>query len=239
MIFQRLSRAVRRHDWSVVAIEILVVVVGIFLGLQADDWNEARKLRQQEVVYLGKIRDDLVAMRAELTDRIALFETSARRMTSALHTLETCDLSADAQADVRFALQNYQVSPPASYLDATYGEMMASGAHARIRSQALKQQISQTFSALRDYRGDLRNFRISLPVVDAVVWNHVTYGVASDSGAPSASFDMAEICSSRPMRNALVEMIDIQRDSLGTTRQVAQFVDRSLALLQDYLVPTS
>lgn len=239
MIFQRLSRAVRRQDWSVVAIEILVVVVGIFLGLQADGWNEARKFRQQEAVYLGKIRDDLVAMRAELTDRIALFETGTRRMTSALRALEACNHSAQAQADVEFALESYQISPPANYLDATYGEMVASGAHARIRSQALKQQISQTFSALRDYRADLRNFRISLPVVDAVVWNHVTYGVESDSGAQSASFDMAEICQSRPMRNAVVEMIDIQRDSLGTTRRVVQFVDRSLALLQDHLGATS
>jgi hypothetical protein len=234
VILQRLSRALRRHDWSVVAIEILVVVVGIFLGLQVDDWNEARKFRQQEAVYLDKIRGDLVMMRATLAKRATHSETAARRMTSALQKLEACEFSDAAEADLGFALVVYQVSQPIDYLDATYGEMVASGAHARIQSQELKQSISQAFSALREYGDNLRSFRISVPVVDAIVWNHVTFGIDEDTAAQSVSFDMAEICTSRPMRNALVEMIDIQQDSLGTSRRTMQLVDHALALLGEH-----
>lgn len=41
MILKRISMKVLRRKWSVLATELGVVVVGIFLGLQADDWNEA------------------------------------------------------------------------------------------------------------------------------------------------------------------------------------------------------
>ena len=57
MIFKRLSRAVLGRDWSVVAVDILVVVIGIFLGLQADGWNEAEILRN----YPGLTQEDLRA----------------------------------------------------------------------------------------------------------------------------------------------------------------------------------
>lgn len=234
MIFRRLASAFRRHDWSAVAIEILIVVIGIFLGLQATSWNEARQFRKQEAVYLGKIRDDLNQMRAELVQRAAWFDTSAQQMTSALRALEACDLSDDAQADLRIALERYQISPPIDYLDATYGEMVASGAHARLRSQELKQEISQTFSKLRDYGASLRNFRISVPVVDSIVWSHVDFSVDGESGRLKASFDMENICRSRPMRNALVEMIDIQQDALSTSRKAIESVDRTVALLDGY-----
>lgn len=46
MIQQRLAAAINQHNWFTVTIEILIVVTGIFIGLQVDDWNEARKDRQ-------------------------------------------------------------------------------------------------------------------------------------------------------------------------------------------------
>jgi hypothetical protein len=39
LILRRLSDAIVKQDWSIVIIEVLVVVVGIFIGLQIDDWS--------------------------------------------------------------------------------------------------------------------------------------------------------------------------------------------------------
>ncbi len=43
MILHDLADAIRGQNWFTVLIELAVVVVGIFLGLQIDDWNERRK----------------------------------------------------------------------------------------------------------------------------------------------------------------------------------------------------
>jgi len=39
MILHRLAEGVRAQNWFTVIVEVLIVVVGIFLGLQVDDWN--------------------------------------------------------------------------------------------------------------------------------------------------------------------------------------------------------
>lgn len=39
--------------------EILLVVIGILIALQINNWNEARKTRNMEVVYLSNIKNDL------------------------------------------------------------------------------------------------------------------------------------------------------------------------------------
>lgn len=59
MILQRMASAIRRQDWFVVMLEVMIVVVGIFIGLQVDDWNEERKERAQRIIYLERLQDDL------------------------------------------------------------------------------------------------------------------------------------------------------------------------------------
>ena len=84
MILPRLAQAIRGQHWTTLALELLILVIGIFLGLQVDDWNEARKHQQQESVYMHKIYQDLTAMRAELEEIIQRGEKFIGRMTAAL-----------------------------------------------------------------------------------------------------------------------------------------------------------
>jgi hypothetical protein len=59
------------------------VVVGIFLGLQVDDWNERRKLQQLESLYLDKLSAELLEMRDALEDKMFIADEAVRRMTAA------------------------------------------------------------------------------------------------------------------------------------------------------------
>lgn len=60
MIMNRIATALREQQWSTVLIEMLVLVVGIFLGLQVDAWNEQRKDRADEAVYLQRMHSDIL-----------------------------------------------------------------------------------------------------------------------------------------------------------------------------------
>jgi len=69
MILRRLAESIRSQDWFVVIIEILIVVVGIFLGLQVDDWNQHRKDRADERVFIQRLHNDLL-LADELSSRV-------------------------------------------------------------------------------------------------------------------------------------------------------------------------
>ena len=55
MIIRKLAEALRTQNWFTVVLEILVVIVGIFGGLQVDDWNSNRKDRIEERAYLERL----------------------------------------------------------------------------------------------------------------------------------------------------------------------------------------
>ncbi len=232
MFFRRIAESIRTQNWFTVLIEIFVVVVGIFLGLQVDDWNEMRKYQREETVYLAKIRDDLDQMRNELEDYLERNSERKETMTAALEALESCDDSGEARKAVQFALLRYQTSPPVNYLDATYNEMVSSGALARIRDQELKSRIAQAFSRLGELNASLRGFRISIPVVDAVVWENVSYSFNRETNQPEVSFDINELCTNTMARNAFVEMIDIQHDGRASISRTLSAVDGLLQLLE-------
>ena len=66
MILQRLANSIRKQDWFTVFIETLIVVLGVFVGLQVNNWNEARQARGKEALYLSDLIDDLNADLGEI-----------------------------------------------------------------------------------------------------------------------------------------------------------------------------
>lgn len=59
MILQRISTALRKQDWVTVVIETLIVVLGVFLGLQLGNWNEARAADQRRDEIIQALATDL------------------------------------------------------------------------------------------------------------------------------------------------------------------------------------
>lgn len=60
MLLRRLADAFRQQDWLTVLVEIMIVVMGVFLGLQVNNWNEWRQDRELIATTDG---DDLRADR--------------------------------------------------------------------------------------------------------------------------------------------------------------------------------
>lgn len=72
MILRRLANAIRQQDWSTVLLEVLIVVVGIFIGLQVDGWSKLRQDRRDEQLYLNRLHDEILnaeQLSARLLDR--------------------------------------------------------------------------------------------------------------------------------------------------------------------------
>ena len=55
MILQRISKNVISQNWFTVVVEFVIVVVGVFMGLQVQDWNDARKARIEEHGLLSRL----------------------------------------------------------------------------------------------------------------------------------------------------------------------------------------
>jgi len=59
MIFRRLAASIRKQDWFAISIEFVLLVLGVFLGIQVANWNEDRQERQRIAVIVEAIHTDL------------------------------------------------------------------------------------------------------------------------------------------------------------------------------------
>jgi len=72
MILQKLADGIRQQNWFTVVLEIMIVVVGIFIGLRVDGWSELRQDRRDEQHYLNRLHDEILnaeKLSARLLDR--------------------------------------------------------------------------------------------------------------------------------------------------------------------------
>ncbi|WP_341197192.1 hypothetical protein [Hyphomonas chukchiensis] len=59
MILRRLTDAFRKQDWFTVLIETLIVVFGVFLGIQLGNWNDDRVLTSSADQARQELIEDL------------------------------------------------------------------------------------------------------------------------------------------------------------------------------------
>jgi hypothetical protein len=151
MILRNLADALRNQNWFTVVLEVLIVVVGIFIGLQVDGWNEARKDRVSEHRYLERIYDEL-ALDIESIEQSIRIAKSRREMGQLL--LRALDDSEVVRADPHEFMRaiqqaSYTFSPTIN--DHTFDEIKFAGNLAIIRDVELRSGLSAYYKLIERY----------------------------------------------------------------------------------------
>ena len=150
MILRRIIDAFRQQDWFTVLVEIMIVVMGVFLGLQVNNWNEARQDRAREALYLERLHADVetaLATTLQLGDRVARRVAEADRVSDAVYGRDRSATELDAQSCESIArLHIFYVE---GYALPTLEELIASGRFDLIRDQRLLQVLSDYLSFVR------------------------------------------------------------------------------------------
>lgn len=124
MLLRRVIEHVRKQEWTAVGIDFLIVVIGVFVGIQVANWNDALADERLGRAYAARLTTDL---KQDLATRQALVSYYGAVLDSVQHT-DT--LLADPQANpkelvvaaYRATENNYQ--PPSR---ATWDEIVSSG----------------------------------------------------------------------------------------------------------------
>ncbi len=59
MILRRLSQSLKEQNWAAIGIEFVLLVLGVFLGIQVANWNEDRTTEKQAKLFTERLRADL------------------------------------------------------------------------------------------------------------------------------------------------------------------------------------
>ena len=148
MILNRIGTALRERDWAAVAIEFAVVVVGIFVALQAENWNQERTNRELEQVYISRLADETRANLESLRQHEQIYEEKVQF----LFSLPDHNLDDAIQRDPDSFMHQLDNSAYIALPDLrseSYDELESSGRLALLRDARLRSSIA---SNLNDYR---------------------------------------------------------------------------------------
>ena len=112
MILQRLATSIRKQDWFTVLIETMIVVFGVYLGIQLGNWNGARQDRAQFEDAFDRAMAETRRNLQDLEDTRAMVEARLPIVKAAIEDLRACrtDEAADARVQAAFAPAGYGIS---------------------------------------------------------------------------------------------------------------------------------
>lgn len=59
MLLRRVIDHVRKQEWTAIWIDLVIVVVGVFIGIQVSNWNDERATVRRAAVFSERLRSDL------------------------------------------------------------------------------------------------------------------------------------------------------------------------------------
>ncbi len=238
MILRRFLQDLKQQHWTGVFIELAIVVLGVFIGLQVSNWNEERRDRALERQYLERLREDFALSVSGAQESAESMDAQARGATRMLEHLRSCRLDeAGERSDFASALYELGRVQPPLLTRGTIDELRSTGRLGIIRSVKLRQALSNVVQQqARDM--EVLGFivaRRSAPI--AYVDARSTFLVAQDAGsnprnrADEVLFDFPALCRDPAYINAVSHLRQAASVVAGQNRRLLVEYQAMLKLL--------
>ena len=125
MLLRRISNHINEQNWFAVGIDLVIVVVGVFIGIQVSNWNEDQKARADERDTLLQLAEEFADIKSGLERQITARENWVEDLSVLIATLEGED-SREDDPTIKSALYSATAAgrlPPrsATYIQLTTG----------------------------------------------------------------------------------------------------------------------
>lgn len=149
MVIRRIREHVAGHNWFAVAVDIAIVIIGVFLGMQANNWNQRRLDRASASAYRQQIIDDLKSNEVDMETRQAYYRAVRSHALAALSMIEEPSRSPGEP----FLVDAYQASQVwARPLARTgYDEMIGAGLSGGIGDRETRSRLTAYYTQIRQF----------------------------------------------------------------------------------------
>lgn len=143
MLLRRISENLKSQSWTAVFLDLLIVVLGIFLGLQASQWYESRQEVALEESILDRLRVEFDDISEVASSAIRFHQDEIVALELISQALRSGSLAPGNEEQFGKGLSNamgYDLGPSRS---GTYVEILSSGQFRLLRNQKLREALSK------------------------------------------------------------------------------------------------
>lgn len=142
MLLRNFAEHARRQDWFLAGIEVMIVVVGIFIALQVEGWNQQRENIALERQYLARLQNDFECLLG--VEEYGLRWNDVRLAQGELlrEVIENEHLPDDASRNFEYGIYFLGIVNRARLSWGTVDELRATGNIQLIRDWSLRQHLT-------------------------------------------------------------------------------------------------
>jgi len=144
MKLHRVAEHFRQLHWTMIVVDLVIVVVGVFIGMQVSNWNQQRVTDQQAAVFTARLKTDL---RGEDWSYQFLLSYNREVLANANRAVEAVEgkvpLSDEALLVAAYRATQYRQH---NRRGSTYDELISTGAIGLIRDQKLRDTAIRLYS---------------------------------------------------------------------------------------------
>ena len=143
MILRRLSQSLKEQNWTAIWIEFVLLVAGVFLGIQVSNWNAAQADARLGQDYVQRLIGDLNLDHAVVSANIAYYSAVLQSIR------ETDELLRAANPDARALVVNAYRATEVSFtptVRATWDQVVSSGHLDLLPAGAVESGLSQYYA---------------------------------------------------------------------------------------------
>ena len=222
MILRRFMQHVKEQNWFAVGLDVIVVIVGIFLGMQVQQWYEDRKENNRSVDYLERILIDF-DNNIELQEiLIPAFQERRKQLLDTYRMLRSTDNSTyDEQAFID-GISTVDRDIGIDINITTLDELISAGELKLIKSADVKLAVGQLLEKLDRINYVMsRNRRDNSPSVFEI-YKRIDRGYGDRDPLLSPRFDIEALKQDRELSAHLSIVIHNQHDMARMQVQLHQ-----------------
>lgn len=166
MIVKRFAGALRRQDWTSVAIEFLLVVIGILIAFQINEWSNDRQANDERdaatIRLLAEAEQNVAYVRLGLSSQ----KKSFGELTYTLGAVQADQWRTADRQKMLSGLQSARAWVPLEPPSAVYDDLVASGSLGKIGDVGLRSAIAKYRSTLNFHRETINFIRELDPALE-------------------------------------------------------------------------
>ena len=144
MKLRRIAEHLKHQHWTAYAIDLVIVVVGVFIGMQASNWNQQRATDEQSAVFTARLKADLRGEDWTYQFLIAYNREVLANANRAVNALEgKATLSDEALLVSAYRATQYRNR---NRRGSTYDELISTGAIGLIRDATLRDTAMRLYN---------------------------------------------------------------------------------------------
>ena len=184
MILRRIIKHVQNQNWVAIVIDLFIVIVGVYIGIQAQAWTTERENRAIENQYLWSLHDNLQNMIESNEDRVAVFQERSTALSEVTDYFEAAGDQTRLERRHCIAIAQSHIYVGRIVVPPTIEELLTTGRLQLIRNDAVRLAIiaySQAIEGMRQLNYDIQADRAVLSrrhpeliTLSIQGWDHVT-----------------------------------------------------------------